>query len=227
MFTSRRKTASRFKLLRPVMIMAVLCIILLLLQLQFLSSCIFFNATRFRLPRGANHEKITDAFQPDGARGKLVNFSLKQKNLSPAAPVLQLRTAFVITSFHSYWQHLMLHMNIRGSSLIMHNIITGESRRMRGTTTTKVQRRRRYKVEGQLQEQRKSPRNHDQFTTSSRDHIITADSSANGAAAAALRILLQQEYSKKSSSLSRPRAAAADDTHLDYSQPQTHPPKGN
>ncbi|CAK9227609.1 unnamed protein product [Sphagnum jensenii] len=216
MFTSRRKTASRCKLVRPVMIMAVLCIILLLLQLQFLSSCIFFNATRFRLPRGANHEKITDAFQPDGARGKLVNFSLKQKNLSPAAPVLQLRTAFVITTFHSYWQHLMLHMNIRGSSLIMHNIITGESRRMRGTTTTKVQ-----------EEQRKSPRNHDQFTTSSRDHIITADSSANGAAAAALRILLQQEYSKKSSSLSRPRAAAADDTHLDYSQPQTHPPKGN
>jgi formamidopyrimidine-DNA glycosylase len=143
-------------------------------------------------------------------------FNLTAHELSPAAPVLQLRTAFVITTFHSYWQHLMLHMNIRGSSLIMHNIITGESRRMRGTTTTKVQ-----------EEQRKSPRNHDQFTTSSRDHIITADSSANGAAAAALRILLQQEYSKKSSSLSRPRAAAADDTHLDYSQPQTHPPKGN
>jgi hypothetical protein len=32
---------------------------------------------------GANHEKITDAFQPDGARGKLVNFSLKQKNVNP------------------------------------------------------------------------------------------------------------------------------------------------
>jgi formamidopyrimidine-DNA glycosylase len=146
--------------------------------------------------------------------------------LSPAAPVLQLRTAFVITSFHSYWQHLMLHMNIRGSSLIMHNIITGESRRMRATTTTKVQHRRRFKVEEQLQQHRKNPRNRDQFTTS-RDHIITADSGANGAAAAALRILLQQDYSKKSSSLSRPRAAAADDTHLDYSQPQTHPPKGN
>ncbi|CAM6025004.1 unnamed protein product [Sphagnum balticum] len=240
MFTSVgcRKTCPSSKSVRAAAT-AVLCVFLLL-QLEFSSSISAAAAAGPRPPCGVNHEKVTDAsFQqpeiPDDlttsspltrtkkeprnvdeveSRMQAQKYSMHRKLISclqlrPSAAAVQLRTT--AATLHSlYWQRLLqmkaAHENPALPRYSFMKTVRGLLMHVDGATTLRTT--SLIKSRSSRQSQHRKTRK--LFMTSTRNMA---------AAARATRILSVHDDDSASYS--------DDDTHLDYSDPRTHPPRGN
>ncbi|CAM6074021.1 unnamed protein product [Sphagnum tenellum] len=240
MFTSVgcRKTRPSSKSVRAAAT-AILCLFLLL-QLEFSSSISAAAAAGLRPPCGVNHEKVTDAsFQqpeiPDDvttssplthtkeeprnvdeveSRMQAQKYSMHRKLISclqlrPSAAAVQLRTT--ATTLHSlYWQRLpqmkAAHENPALPGYSFMKTVRDLLMHVDGATTLRTT---------SLIKSRSSPQSQHRKT---RKLFMT---STRNIAAASRATRIPSVHADDSASYSD------DDTHLDYSDPRTHPPRGN
>ncbi|CAM6033830.1 unnamed protein product [Sphagnum compactum] len=235
MFTSVgcRKTRPSSKSVRAA-VTAVLCVFLLL-QLEFSTSISAAAAAGLRPPCGVNHEKVTDAsFQQPEIRDDLttsspltrtkeeprnvdevesrmqaLKYSMHRKLISclqlrPSAAAVQLRTT--ATTLHSlYWQRL-LQMKAALPRYSFMKTVRDLLMHVDGATTLRTT--SLIKSRSSRQSQHRKTRK--LFMTSTRNM-----------AAAARATRIPPVHDDDSASYSD------DDIHLDYSDPRTHPPRGN